>query len=142
VDWKYIYAQARFNYKNLFVQGFVNGSNAGDTYILRTGNFIRDNSKIYVGQVQHGLSFGERQRFTYGVDAILTRPDTKNTINGRNEDQDNIEEFGVYLQSETKVFSKLDLVAAGSMITASSKTRCFRRGRRWFSSRVRITTSA
>ncbi|MGH7454619.1 MAG: TonB-dependent receptor, partial [bacterium] len=77
VDWKSIYAQARFNYKNLFVQGFINGSNAGDTYILRTGNYIRDNSKIYVGQVQHGLSFGEakagsspRQRFTYGVDAI------------------------------------------------------------------------
>jgi iron complex outermembrane receptor protein len=120
VDWKYIYAQARFNYKNLFVQGFINGSNAGDTYILRSGNYIRDNSKIYVGQVQHGLSFGEakaglspRQRFTYGVDAILTRPDTKNTINGRNEDQDNIDEVGVYLQSETKVFSKLDLVAAG-----------------------------
>jgi iron complex outermembrane receptor protein len=111
-DWKYIYGQARFNYKNLFVQGFINASDAGDTYILRTGDLIVDNSKLYVGQAQHSLSLGERQRFTYGVDAIFTRPNTKNTIHGRNEGKNQIDELGAYLQSETKVFSKLDLVAA------------------------------
>ena len=114
-DWRYLYAQARFNYKKLFVQSFINTSDAGDTYILRTGDLIIDNSKLLVGQVQHGLSLGERQRFIYGLDAQLTRPDTKNTINGRNEDQDNINEFGVYLQSETNVSSKLDLVAAARL---------------------------
>jgi iron complex outermembrane receptor protein len=111
-DWTYSYAQARFNYKNLFVQGFINASDAGDTYGLRTGNFTLDNSKLIAGQVQHAFALGNRQRFTYGVDAQLTRPDTKNTIHGRNENKDNIDEIGVYLQSETKVFSKLDLVAA------------------------------
>ncbi|MDZ7344866.1 MAG: TonB-dependent receptor, partial [candidate division KSB1 bacterium] len=112
IGWTYTYAQARFNYKNLFVQGFINASDAGDTYLLRSGALIEDNSKLMVGQIQHSLSLGERQRFTYGADAILTRPDTKNTINGRNENDDDINEFGAYLQSETKVFSKLDLVLA------------------------------
>jgi len=111
-DWRYTYAQARFNYKDLFVQGFINASDAGDTYFLRNGDRIIDNSKLFVGQAQHGYSFGERQRFTYGVDALFTRPDTKNTITGRNENKDNIDELGVYVQSETKVFSKVDLVAA------------------------------
>jgi iron complex outermembrane receptor protein len=113
VDWTYTYGQARFLYKNLFMQGFVNASNAGDTYLLRSGALIEDNSKLFVGQVQHSFMLaGDRQRFTYGVDAILTRPNTKNTINGRNENDDDINEYGAYLQSETKVFSKLDLVAA------------------------------
>jgi iron complex outermembrane receptor protein len=110
--WAYLYGQARFNYKNLFLQGFVNASDAGNTYILNTGQLIEDNSKVYVGQAQHSVTLAKRQRFTYGLDAILTRPDTKGSINGRNEGKDNINEFGVYLQSETKVLPKLDLVAA------------------------------
>ncbi|MGH7450764.1 MAG: TonB-dependent receptor, partial [bacterium] len=110
--WAYLYGQARFNYKNLFLQGFVNASDAGDTYILNTGQLIEDNSKVIVGQAQHSVTLAQRQRFTYGLDAILTRPDTKGSINGRNEDKDNINELGVYLQSETKLLSKLDVVAA------------------------------
>ena len=110
--WAYLYGQARFNYKNLFLQGFVNASDAGGTYILNTGQLIEDNSKVIVGQAQHSVTLGQRQRFTYGLDAIFTRPDTKNSINGRNEDKDNINEFGVYLQSETKLLPKLDVVAA------------------------------
>jgi len=113
--WSYRYLQARFNYKNLFVQSFVNASNAGDTYILNTGQIIKDNSKVIVGQAQHSVTLAQRQRFTYGLDAILTRPDTKGSINGRNENKDNIDEFGVYLQSETKVLRKLDLVAAARL---------------------------
>lgn len=112
VDWTYTYAQARFLYKNLFVQGFMNRSDAGDTYLLRDGALIVDNSKLYVGQIQHSMMFGPRQRFTYGMDALLTRPDTDNTINGRHEDDDNIDEFGAYLQSETQLSSKLDLLLA------------------------------
>jgi iron complex outermembrane receptor protein len=111
IDWGYYYGQARFNYKNLFVQAFVNGNNAGDTYIRRTGQLIIDKSKLYVGQIQHSLSLGERQRFTYGFDALLTRPNSEGSIYGRN-DKEPLNELGVYLQSESKVFSKLDLVAA------------------------------
>ena len=112
IDFKSTFLQARLNYKDLFVQGFVNTSDAGDTFIRRTGQLIIDKSKLLVGQIQHGIELGEKQRFTYGFDALLTRPDTEGTINGRNEDDDEINEFGLYLQSETKISEKLKFVAA------------------------------
>ena len=112
-NWTYMYGQARFIYKDLFAQFFVNSSNAGDTYTLRDSLPVIDESDLYVGQIQHGYSLGERQRFTYGMDLLLTRPDTEGTINGRNEDSDNINEIGAYLQSETKLTSQLKLILAG-----------------------------
>ena len=112
-NWTYGYAQGRFIYKDLFAQAFWNTSDAGDTYTLRDGIAVVDNSSLYVGQIQHGYSLGERQRFTYGLDLLLTRPDTEGTINGRNEDSDNMTEIGGYLQSETKLTSQLKLILAG-----------------------------
>ncbi len=112
-NWRYMYGQTRFIYKDLFAQFFVNSSDAGDTYTVRDGLLVVDKSNLYVGQIQHGYSLGERQRFTYGVDLLLTRPDTEGTINGRNEDSDNITEIGGYLQSETKLTSQLKLILAG-----------------------------
>ena len=52
------------------------------------------------------------QRFTYGVDVLLTRPDTEGTITGGNEDYDQTNEFGAYVQSETALSEMLDLVVA------------------------------
>ena len=112
-NWTYGYLQGRFIYKDLFAQAFWNRSNAGDTYVVRSGDPTIDNSDLYVGQIQHGYSFGNLQRFTYGLDVLLTRPDTEGTINGMNEEEDNINEIGVYLQSETKIFPQLKFIAAG-----------------------------
>ncbi|MCE2450628.1 MAG: TonB-dependent receptor [Candidatus Latescibacteria bacterium] len=111
-DWAYNYVQLRLLYKNWFAQVFQNGSNAGDTFLLRDGNAIVDNSKLTAFQLQHSAALGSRQRFTYGVDVLLTRPDTEGTINGGNEDEDSIDEFGVYMQSETALSEVLDLVVA------------------------------
>lgn len=112
-NWTYGYAQARFIYKDLFAQAFWNRSDAGDTYQIRTGQPIIDNSDLYVGQIQHSYGIGDVQRFTYGLDVLLTRPDTEETINGANEDSDNINEIGGYLQSETNILPQLKLLAAG-----------------------------
>ncbi|MCG9129057.1 TonB-dependent receptor [Candidatus Poribacteria bacterium] len=112
-NWTYGYAQARFIYKDLFAQFFTNQSDAGDTYILRTGLPTIDNSNLHVGQIQHSIRLGDIQRFTYGFDALLTRPDTEGTINGVNEDKDDINELGVYLQSETNILPQLKFLAAG-----------------------------
>lgn len=112
IDWTYGYAQARLTYKDLFAQMFVNGSDAGDTYLLRSGARIVDKSRVYVGQLQHSYASSDKQKFTYGLDAILTRPATERTISGRNEDEDNIDEIGVYLQSETKLSDQLTFLAA------------------------------
>ena len=112
-NWTYGYVQGRFIHKDLFAQAFWNRSDAGDTYLLRTGLPTVDNSDLYVGQIQHGYSFGTVQRFTYGLDALLTRPDTGGTINGINEEHDSINEIGAYLQSETKILPQLKFIAAG-----------------------------
>jgi outer membrane receptor for ferrienterochelin and colicins len=122
VDWTYTYAQVRTSFKRLFAQVYMNGSDSGETYLLRTGKPISDQSKVYVGQLQHGFSVGTLtsgtevlpvQSFVYGVDVVATRPETAGTINGANEDRDNYEEVGAYLQSQTAVASWLDLVLAG-----------------------------
>ena len=69
----------------LFAQAFLNQSDAGDTYLLRTGLPIVDKSRLMVGQLQHGLLIGDQLDLIYGVDVQLTRPDTEGTITGRNE---------------------------------------------------------
>lgn len=45
-DWSYSYIQGRLIYKELFLQAFLNRSDAGDTFILRTGNPIVDNVRL------------------------------------------------------------------------------------------------
>jgi len=113
IDWRYGYGQARITHKSLFAQVFVNGSDAGKTYLRRSGAKIIDKSRLYVGQLQHGYSPGEKLRFTYGYDALLTRPNTGGTINGRNELDDAINEHGVYALAEYVFSRRWKLLAAG-----------------------------
>ena len=111
-DWTYISLQTRLLYKDAFMQVFHNRSDAGDTRLLRTNAPIVDKSTLTVLQAQHTLTLAERHRLTYGVDGLLTRPDTEGTINGANEDRDAINELGVYLQNDNALTDHLDLVAA------------------------------
>ncbi len=111
-DWSYDFGQARFRWNRLFAQAFLNTSNTSDTYLLRTGQRVIDKSRVVVGQIQHGLDFGDRQSFIYGIDYSKTEPRTDGTINGRNEGIDDIAELGGYLQSETRLSPMFDLVLA------------------------------
>ncbi len=111
-DWTYNYAQLRLLYRDWFFQAFRNWSDAGDTFLLRTGEPIVDRSSLTVFQAQHTSRLGQRHRLTYGIDALLTRPDTDGTITGKNEDDDDLNEFGGYVQSETSLNPALDLVLA------------------------------
>jgi outer membrane receptor for ferrienterochelin and colicins len=112
-NWSYWYTQARFRHKNLFVQAYMNSSNAGGTYLLRSADYIVDKSKFYVGQVQHSHQFGEKLRFIYGADVLITNPDTKGTINGRYENKDNFLEYGAYVQGEWSISKVLKFFASG-----------------------------
>jgi len=113
-DWIYQFFQARMNKGRFFAQGYINTSDAGDTWLLRDGVPLVDKSKLYVAQAQHGFSLlNGRQDFTYGVDFFWTRPETEGSINGVYEDQDNMDEWGVYLQSKTALSDQLDLILAG-----------------------------
>ena len=109
-NWAYNFLQGRAVYGDLFVQYYRNQSDAKDTYLLRTGEPIVDKSTLDVFQVQHAYGLGDRQRFTYGLDAQFTRPRTEGTITGGNEEDDAIDEIGAYLQSETGLTPQLDLV--------------------------------
>lgn len=111
-NWTYSYVQARFSRGSLFAQAYVNMSNSGDSFTLRDNQRVSDKSLLWVGQLQHGLQLGERQRFTYGADLIRTTPRTEGDINGRNESDDNILEVGGYIQSETELSPMFDLVLA------------------------------
>jgi outer membrane receptor for ferrienterochelin and colicins len=113
IDWTYSYLQGRFRRGSLFAQAYVNFSDAGDTFTMRDADTITDNSFLYAAQIQHGVSLGERQRFIYGADLIRTVPRTGGTIMGRNEDDDDVTELGGYVQSETRLAPRFDLVIAG-----------------------------
>ena len=113
-NWRYSYLQARADIGRLSVQAFMNNSDAGETYLIRAGDTIVDRSMQVVSRVQHSFELSDMQEFTYGGDMFLTRPNTDSTITGRNENDDDINEFGGYLQSETKLLDRrLTLLLAG-----------------------------
>ena len=119
-NWSYRNVQQRARIGRLFGQVFANLSNAGNddslstagTFLLRSGQPIVDKSRVFAAQLQHGLSLGKKQDFVYGLDWIKTNPRSGGTINGRNEDIDDVTEVGGYVQSTTNLMSKLDLIAA------------------------------
>ena len=121
-DWTYWYTQARFTWKKLFIQYFLNSSNSGDTYIIPEASpgentyevqLLIDKSKVHVGQVQHSVDVAkDKLKLVYGADLIFTNPRTEGTINGRFEDEDNIIQTGGYIQGEYDIIKKLTAVAA------------------------------
>lgn len=119
-NWTYKSLQQRARIGRLFGQLFANLSDAGNddslsttgTYLLRSGQPIVDQSRVFAAQLQHGLSLGKKQDFVYGLDWIKTNPRTGGTINGRNEEIDDVTEVGGYIQSTTNLTSKFDLIAA------------------------------
>lgn len=111
-DWVYQTFQLRGRVNHFFAQAFMNTSDAGETFLLRTLQPIIDKSNQIVAQVQNGTDIGTRQSFLYGFDYLKTTPKTENSINGRNEEHDGITEVGGYLHSVTRFSPKFELTAA------------------------------
>jgi len=123
-DWVYQTYQLRARYNRLFAQVFMNTSDAGETYLLQKIQpstncpsvtdqaCIIDKSRQIAAQAQHGFDLGQRQRFIYGLDYIHTIPRTEGTINGSNENDDDITEVGGYLHSVTTLSDMFELTAA------------------------------
>ena len=61
--------------------------------------------------IDHSTRLGDRQTFLYGLDLRNTRPITDGTITGVYEDADDILVAGGYLNSVTRISSRLDLAA-------------------------------
>jgi iron complex outermembrane receptor protein len=113
-NWVYQFAQGRVNYDRLFAQGYYNTSDAGDSFLLRDGLSLVDESTLGAVQLQHGFDLADgRQDFTYGWDYFVTRPASQGTIYGDYEDNDDINEWGAFLQSKTVLSPEFDFIAAG-----------------------------
>lgn len=127
--WVYWYLQTRIIWKKLYIQYFINSSDAGNTYLIPNpvdrANYdntsppspykvqlLIDKSKLHGVQIQHSWNPIENLGLIYGIDALMTRPDTKGTINGRFEDKDNLNQVGGYLQGDYEPLKWLKFVAA------------------------------
>ncbi|MCK5482470.1 MAG: TonB-dependent receptor, partial [Gemmatimonadetes bacterium] len=111
-DWGYWYAQGRWHWKRLFAQVFWNKNDNNDTYLLRSGRPLVDQSYQTVAQLQHGFDINPQHALTYGADFLYTKPQSEGTINGRHEDDDDVTEIGGYVQYEGRFTEKWNLVAA------------------------------
>ena len=123
-DWVYQTYQLRGRVNQLFGQVFLNTSDAGGTFLLDAVRpttscpnvldpaCIIDKSSQLAAQVQDGFNFGARERVLVGYDYIHTMPKTEGTINGRNENNDDITENGAYIHSVTDFTDQFQLTAA------------------------------
>ena len=114
-QWIYEFFQARLNAGRFFAQAYYNATDTGgESYLLRDGTALTDESTLFVAQAQHGISiFDDVQDFTFGVDYYRTRPESAATIYGSFEDEDDTDEWGLYLQSATALSPQLELILAG-----------------------------
>ena len=122
-DWQYTYLQARMRKGNFFAQTFANFSESGETFLLRTGMPIVDESYVWAAQAQNANSIGSRELLTYGVDYQHTVPRTEGTITGRNEDDGTQPEidrtdprFAEILEPEDVADLALEGLAAGRFL--------------------------
>ncbi len=111
-NWGVTYGQARLRHRDLFAQLFYNYNTNDETFLLRSGRPLFDNSSLLVGQLQHQSRIGSAHRLIYGVDYLGTNPDSRGTINGQFENDDETTEVGGYLQWEWALSPKFDLTGA------------------------------
>jgi iron complex outermembrane receptor protein len=122
-NFRYSYLQGRLAIGDFFIQAYINENDAGNTFLIEEMDTLVDNSKKIVAEIQYRSRISTIQRFTYGVDMFLTRPESEGTIFGRNESKTDINEFGGYLQSETQLIpALLDLILAARIDWHSALT--------------------
>ncbi len=111
-NWGVSYGQARFRHRDLFAQVFYNWNTNDDTFLLRSGRPLTDNSSLLVGQLQYQSRFGPAHRLIYGADYLGTNPDTDGTINGQFEGNDQTTELGGYAQWEWALHREFNFTGA------------------------------
>lgn len=115
----YSFGQLQYQDRGFFAQATVNRNNSGDSFLYGrvapdgSPEPLVDNSIMVALQALQNIQLVDgRQELVFGGDFKLISPDTEGTIYGRNEDDDQIQEIGVFLQSTTAVTPMLDVVAA------------------------------
>ncbi|MEZ5043794.1 MAG: TonB-dependent receptor [Saprospiraceae bacterium] len=113
------WAQARMQKGGLFAQLFYVDNDGGKednpTFLYQTGNMSSVGRKQLEGQLQYNIETPNflNADWTFGVDYRKAISSTNNLTYGRNEDDDDYQIFGAYLQGKFAISKKLDLLAAG-----------------------------
>ncbi len=110
-DWRNGYVQARWRRVGTFANLALNATNAGDTYSLRSGIAIRDESRQLVAQAQQRFGWAGRH-VVAGADLRWTDPRTFGTIHGRNERDDRVRETGAFASGGVSLGRDVEVVAA------------------------------
>ncbi len=110
------FAQLRLQSGGLFAQAFWSNHDGsdGNSGLYPTGLTTITESHQFEGQLQYNfLALNDKVNFTTGADYRLNTVDTKGTVHGRYEDDDDFTIYGAYLQGDATLTNKLSLIAAG-----------------------------
>ena len=98
---------------DLYLNFFTNINDQKTTYSLVNGNVVYDESSNRAFQLQHTVPMKNGQTVIWGLDYLDRTPETKGTINGKNEDDDNFDNLGVYYSYEKKFSDVFKFVGTG-----------------------------
>ena len=98
---------------DLYLNFFTNINDQKTTYSLVNGNVVYDESSNRAFQMQHTVPMKNGQTVIWGLDVLDRTPETKGTINGKNEDDDNFNNLGVYYSYEKKFSDVFKFVGTG-----------------------------
>jgi outer membrane receptor protein involved in Fe transport len=93
------------------VNAVFGANDSGDTYYLRTGGPLVEESRMYAVQLQRASSW-RGLGLVYGSDFRATDPRTRGTVHGSYESDDFTRETGVYLQGTAPVGRRLRAIGA------------------------------
>lgn len=111
-DWSFSNAQAQFTSNALSGRLSYTWNDAGDSYALWYGNRLVDYSSMLVAQLKSGTTLKQGGSLQYGADLRYTNPRTDGTINGRNEDDDQVAEVGAFVLGDIALKKQITLSAA------------------------------
>jgi outer membrane receptor protein involved in Fe transport len=100
---------------DLYLNFFTNINDQKTTYSLVNGNIVYDESSNRAFQLQHTVPMKNGQTIIWGLDYLDRTPETKGTINGKNEDDDNFDNLGVYYSYEKKFGDEFKFVGTGRL---------------------------
>ncbi|HQR17532.1 MAG TPA: TonB-dependent receptor [Gemmatimonadales bacterium] len=112
VNWGFGNVFGEYTRKAVTARVSYTWNGAGDSYSLWYGNPLVDNSAMLVAQAKAGAALAQRGTLQYGADFRYTNPKTDSTINGRNEEDDQVAEVGAFLMADLPLGTRFELSAA------------------------------
>ncbi|WP_455169042.1 TonB-dependent receptor plug domain-containing protein [Aegicerativicinus sediminis] len=117
-DYGNYFAQVRLDGKRIFAQMYLNGikDDSEESLLYRTGLTNISNNVTYQAQFQYDWPIIEdKWELNLGTELQFLRSDTKGTVHGRFEGNDNYDVLSGYLQSNYQLNRNLDLLVAARL---------------------------